>query len=175
MAIYLDVALDDVERNALRSFDLRLDDVDAARHFRHRMFDLQPRIHFDEIETAVLIEEFEGADAAIADLPAGPDAGLRDRPDDIGRDAGRRRFLDHLLMAALHRAIAVAKPDRISVPIAEDLDFDVTRMLEEFLHVERRRSEGLAGLLARERDGIHAARRHQAPRACRARRRRPLP
>ncbi|MNL85607.1 hypothetical protein D3C87_2139770 [compost metagenome] len=38
----------------------------------------------------------------------------------------------------------MAKPDGISMRITQDLNFDMARMLKEFLHVERRRSKGLA-------------------------------
>jgi hypothetical protein len=40
-------------------------------------------------------------------------------------------------MAALHRAIPVTQPHGIAVIVAKNLDLDVARMLEEFLHVER--------------------------------------
>ena len=52
------------------------------------------------------------------------------------RDARRRRFLDDFLMAALHRAIALAEMDRVALAVGEHLDLDVARVLEEFLHVD---------------------------------------
>ena len=44
-----------------------------------------------------------------------------------------RRLLDHLLMTALHRAFALEEMDRVPVPVGEDLDLDVARLLDELL------------------------------------------
>ena len=40
-------------------------------------------------------------------------------------------YLDHLLVAALHRAVALAEVDRVAEAVAEDLDLDVARRDEE--------------------------------------------
>ncbi len=87
-----------------------LDDVDAGGHFGDGMLDLQPRVHLDEVEPAVLEQELEGAHPAIADLPAGIGAACPDFGDGLRRDPRRRRLLDHLLVAPLRRAIATAQP-----------------------------------------------------------------
>ena len=52
-------------------------------------------------------------------------------------DARRRRFLDDLLVAALHRAVALAEVDRVALAVGEHLDLDVARVLEELLHVDQ--------------------------------------
>ena len=150
--------------------DLHLHDVDAGHHLGHRMLDLHAGVHLDEIELAVLVQELEGAGAAVADLLAGGGAALADALDDAARDAGRGRFLDDLLVAALHRAVALAQLDRVPVLVGEHLDLDVARVLEELLHVHRRVAEGRAGFGARRlhrvdqrRLGVHDA--HAAPAA----------
>ena len=48
--------------------DLLAHDVDAGDRFGDRMLDLQARVHLDEIEAAVLVQEFDGAGAQIAQL-----------------------------------------------------------------------------------------------------------
>ena len=48
--------------------DLLEAQVDIGDHLGHRMLDLDAGVHFDEIELAVLVEEFDGADAEIVDL-----------------------------------------------------------------------------------------------------------
>src|SRR6516225_5778866 len=48
--------------------DLLLDEVDSGGHFRHRMLDLQPSVHLDEIEGSILDQKLESPDPAIADL-----------------------------------------------------------------------------------------------------------
>jgi hypothetical protein len=62
--------------------------------------------------------------------------------------SGAGRFLDHLLVAALHRAVALAEVDRISKRVGEHLDFHVARVLEELLHVHHGIVEGRAGFAA---------------------------
>ena len=46
-----------------------LHEIEPGDHFGHRMLDLQARVHLDEIELAVLVQELDRADAAIAELP----------------------------------------------------------------------------------------------------------
>ena len=68
-------------------------------------------------------------------------------------DEGRRRLLDHLLVAALDRALALAQVDRVAVLVGEDLDLHVARLLDEFLHVDRVVAEARLRLAARALDG----------------------
>src|SRR5450756_1423048 len=105
------VTLLDWEPLAGGDADLRLHDVDAGDHFRHRVFDLQPRIHLDEIKFTVLVEKFERAGALVADLAACLGAALADPDTAARRQVRRRRFLDDLLVTPLHRAIAVTEID----------------------------------------------------------------
>src|SRR5687767_3254626 len=53
---------------ARRDAQLCLHDIDAGDLLGDRMLHLHARIHFDEVELAVLIKEFERASAAIAHL-----------------------------------------------------------------------------------------------------------
>ena len=83
--------------------------------------------------------------------PAAP----RPRPSrarSAGVDRGRGRLLDQLLVAALHRAVALAEMDHVAVRVAEDLHLDVARAVQ-------RRARG------------SAARRRRRPRPRAARRR----
>src|SRR5207248_3316006 len=66
---------------------------------------------------------------------------LADAGAELGVDGGRRRLLDELLVAALDRAVALAEVDHVAVSIREDLDLDVTRILEEPLDVDGRVGE----------------------------------
>ncbi len=50
---------------------------------------------------------------------------------------GRGAFLPDLLVTALQRAIALAEMDGAAAAVAEDLDFDVARLLEIFLEIDR--------------------------------------
>src|SRR5438105_5027350 len=79
----------------------------------NRMFDVHARVHFDEVELAVFVQELERTRAKIAHLLAGVGATIADPVDQTARDARRRRFLDHLLVTTLHRAVTLAEPDRV--------------------------------------------------------------
>ena len=63
-----DVLLRDRQTAAGGDADLLAHEVDAGDRFGDRMLDLQAGVHFDEIELAVLVEEFDRAGAAIAQL-----------------------------------------------------------------------------------------------------------
>ena len=72
----------------------------------------------------------------------------------FGGDAGCRRFLDHFLVAALHRAVAFAEMDRVALAVGEHLDFHVARILQELLHVDLLVAERGLGLGLGHGDGV---------------------
>src|SRR5204862_1180330 len=76
MTAQLDVFLPERELLAGGDPDLLLHEIDAGHHLRHRMLDLDPRIHLDEMKLAVLVEKLERARTPIADLAAGVGAAL---------------------------------------------------------------------------------------------------
>ena len=82
---------------------LRFDQIDARDDFRHRVLDLDTRVHLDEVELAILIQELERACAAIADCATGFDDALAHLGSLRRRDAGCGRLFDHFLMASLQR------------------------------------------------------------------------
>jgi hypothetical protein len=81
---------------------------------------------------------------------------------------GRRRLFNDLLVAPLHGAVALAQVDGVLVLVGQDLDFDVARVLEEFLHVHRRIAErcarlGLGHLHGVDQRGFGVHHAHAAP------------
>ena len=64
--------------------DLLVHEVEAGDRLGDGMFDLQARVHFDEIELAILIEKFDGAGARIAEFGNGACADIAD-PRAFGR------------------------------------------------------------------------------------------
>jgi hypothetical protein len=81
-----------------------------------------------------------------------------------GAECRGRRLLDHLLVAALHGAVALAQVDGVAVLVGQHLDFDVARVLQELLHVDGRIAEGSAGFglghlhrIDQRRLGVHHA------------------
>ena len=146
MAFEDDVLLGEGQRRAGGDADLLAHDVDAGDRFGDRMLDLQAGVHLDEVEVAVLVEEFDGADAQIAELGqrAGDDAA--DLVALLGVEGGAAGFLPDFLVAALQRAIALAQMHDIAMAVGQDLDFDMARLLEIFLHIDRVVAEGGLGL-----------------------------
>ena len=128
-----DVLLRDRELLAGGDADHLLDEIDAGDEFGDGMFDLQARVHLQEVEALVLAgDEFDRAggivvhgfrqrDRLLAHLAAG---GLVEQR--------RRRFLDDLLVAALDRTFALAEIDHVAMLVAQHLDFDVAGIDDEF-------------------------------------------
>ena len=139
------------------------------------MLDLHARVHLDEVELAVLVQKLEGAGTAVADLATGLGAAFAHAVALFLGDARRRRLFDHLLVAALHGAVAFAEVDGIAMRVGQDLELDVARVLEELLHVNGFVAERGAGLGLGQRDGTEQRGLGSAPRACRVRHRRRPP
>ena len=120
--------LREAQRLAGRDPQLFVDQVDAIDEFRHRMLDLQPGVHLEEVEPAFFVEdELDRPGIRVADAARRLDGG---RPHlhaqgRIERDA--RRFLEHFLMTALDRTLAFAEVDARAVRVGEDLELDVPR------------------------------------------------
>ena len=145
MPPHLDLALGKGQLHVGRHHDLRLDDINAGDHFRHRVLHLHARVHFDEVELAVLVQEFESARAPVADLFAGSHTALADALDQLAADARCRRLFQDFLVPPLHRAIPLAQVDRVLELVGQDLDFDVAGVLQEFLHIDRGVAKCCAG------------------------------
>ena len=54
----------------------------------------------------------------------------------LRRQVRGRRLLDQLLVAPLHRAVALAEVDAVAVRVADELDLGVVRRLEVALDVD---------------------------------------
>ena len=114
------------------------------------MLDLDPRVHLHEEVVALAREQtFDRAGRAIPGRASRVD---RDPADPLAQrvvDRGRGSLLDELLMAALDRAVALAEVDHIAVPVGQDLNLDVTGILDEPLDVDGRIGEVLLPLARR--------------------------
>ena len=108
--------------------DLLLHQIDAGDQLGDRMLDLEPRVHLQEVEVPLLVgDEFHRAGGAIAD-GGGQRAGLRPhRRPGLLVEQRARRLLDHLLVAALDRALALTQVDDRAGIVGEHLDLDMAR------------------------------------------------
>src|SRR5258705_10571623 len=127
--------------------DLLQHEVDVGDALGDGMLDLDAGIHLDEIELAILEEEFDGADAEIFHVPHRLGAGLADFGAGGGRENRRGTFFPDLLVTALQRTVALAEMDGAATAVAENLDLDVARLLQGFFQINRGVAEGGFGLV----------------------------
>ena len=103
------------------------------------MLDLQPRVHLHEPEAVFLQpscpvgDELDGAGALVTGGLGGGDGGLAHRGAQRGAHARRGRLLDHFLMAALQRTVALVEMDGVAVTVGENLHLDMARRGDVFL------------------------------------------
>ncbi len=95
------VLLAETQRHAGGDADLLAHDVDPGDHLGDRMLDLQAGVHLNEIERAVLVEEFDGAGALVAELGHRRDGARADLLALGGVERGRGGFLEQLLVTPL--------------------------------------------------------------------------
>ena len=155
-----------IEGTAARDLQLRLHEVDAGHELRHGMLDLDAPVQLQEVEVVSVEHELRRARVLVADRAREPDCRAAHRFAQVRVDRRRRRLLEHLLVSALHRTVALAERDDVAAR-AEQLDLDVARTLdvvlaehavvaERRLRLAARRLECIAELLTRA-DDPHAA------------------
>ena len=167
-----------IEAATVGDLQLQLDQVQAGGGFGDGVLDLQPGVHLEEEEVAVLVRhELDGARAGVADRVGSQPR----RVEQLGAharcafDERRGRFFDDLLVAALNGALAFADRPHGAVRVGEHLDLDVVAGGQVALAEHRRVAERRLRLRRR---GLHlrpAARTIRRPPACRGRRRPPTP
>ena len=105
------------ERLARRDPELVRDQVATGHELGHRVLDLEPRVHLEEgRDAAVVDQELARAGAHVADGAGEAQGGLPQPMAEVGIDGRRRRLLEHLLVAALDRAVTFAQVDPVAVP-----------------------------------------------------------
>ena len=134
-----DLALLERQRLAGRDPELPFDQVEAGHRLGHWMLDLKAGVHLEEVEVAGpqssrrVDDEFDRARADIARGQRSIGRGPGHRGARLLGKAGRRAFLDHLLMAALGRAVALEEVDASPVAVGEHLHFDMAGRGDIFL------------------------------------------
>jgi len=140
---------------ALGHAELRDHQVEAGHQLGDRVLDLEAGVHLQEVEASALVEqELHGAGADVARGPRGAHRRLAHAPPQAGVDGRRRRLLEHLLVAALQRALALAEREALPVVVGQHLDLDVARALDELLEVDGVVAEARGGLGARRAVGL---------------------
>ena len=128
--------------------DLRLHDIDPGDLLRHRVLDLDARIDFDEVDLAG-VGIHQELDRAGADIVGG----ARQLHRMLGKvpalrvvQIGRRRALHDLLVAPLDRAVALEQMHDIAVRVAQNLDLDMARALDQLFQIDLVLAESRLGL-----------------------------
>src|SRR6476620_2303956 len=112
------------------------------------MLDLQARISLHEPELIAAHKEFERPETGVADLPGELH---RDLQNAIAKASFKRRTwsdLDQLLVAALHRAVALPQMTNAAGTVADHLNLDVTGGGKQLLDVDIPVAERLLGFEA---------------------------
>ena len=117
-----------VQAAAVGDRDLQLDQVEAGGLLGDRVLDLQPGVHLQEEEVAVIVgEELHRPRPGVGDRTRRQPGGL-EQPAAHPRyalDQGRRCFFDDLLVAALDRALPLADRPHRAVRVGHHLHLDV--------------------------------------------------
>src|SRR5439155_2435151 len=97
------------------------DEVDSRDELGDGMLDLDAAVQLEEEEVTAVEHELGGAGAAVADRAC--EGGRRVAEGDSERpvEGGRRRLFEHLLVAALDRALPLTERDHGAVSVAEQL------------------------------------------------------
>ena len=133
-ALDADVALLEAEPVALGHADHLLHNVNARDTLGDGMLHLEASVHLEEVEVALRVdEELDRAGRRVLDGLGERDCLLAHLATRLRVEEGARRLLDHLLIAALNGALALVQVEHVAVLVAEDLDLDVARVVDELL------------------------------------------
>ena len=126
---------------------LLLHQVDVPHELRHGMLDLEARVHLEEREAALRVDDELGrSGVGVLRLARDRDRCFRERLALRVLERRRGRLLEDLLVTPLGGAVALAEREDLTVRVGEKLHLDVPRSLDELLEhepfvAERRRRD----------------------------------
>ena len=138
MAVDFEVFLNHRQGRTRRDSKLPFHQVVAGDRLGYRVLHLQAGVHLHEPETIgfqpvrTIDDELNSTRTGIPDRLGSPHGSSTHGVANIPGHAGRGRFLDDLLVAALQRAIAFEQVNR-TFTIAKDLNLDMARLRDVFL------------------------------------------
>ena len=148
-ALAFDLVLRQGQRLARSDPNHQLHQVQPGDALGHRVLHLQTGVHLQKVKALVLADhKLHRASTLVIDR-LGQGHGLLAHGLAGGvADEGAGRLLDHLLMAALDRALALVQVQHVALAVANELDLDVTRLLDKFFNEHPVVAEAVAGLIA---------------------------
>ena len=149
------VLLAEAEGVSLGDQDLLAHQIDARHRLGDRVLHLNARVHLEEIEAPVGVEqELDGPRALVSDRPRRRERRLGQPLAQRRIDRRRWRLLDDLLVPPLNGALPLEEVHEMPMPIAQDLHLDVTRRRQVPLEEHALIAEGRPGLPPRRRHRI---------------------
>src|SRR5262249_55399184 len=118
---------------------LPLNEIDSGSELGYWMLNLEARVHFEEIEVAFRVgEEFESSRVVVFRRARDFESRFAHSLAESGArgNKGRRTFLNDFLVAPLDGAFAFAEMNQVSVAVAQDLDFNVAGLNDEFFEID---------------------------------------
>ena len=113
----------------------QLHQIQPGDAFRHRMLHLQAGVHFQKVKALVFADDKFHRTRALVLHGFGQQHGLlAHRLTRSVCDEGRRRFFNHLLVAALNGALALIEVNHMAVAVADQLDFDMARLFHKLFN-----------------------------------------
>src|SRR6202171_2595164 len=111
------------------------------------MLHLKACIHFEEVEISLGVhQKLHCSRVRVARFARQPHGSFAHSTAQFGSHEGRWRFLDHLLVPALHRAFALTEVHDVAMCIAEYLDVDVAAPSKITLEIDARITERMERL-----------------------------
>ena len=130
--------------------DLDLHQIAPGDQLGHRMLHLDAGIGFDEVEVLILVQqELHRTRVDIVDRLRDLQGIFTQELALLRRKVEGRRDLDDLLVAALHRAVALEEVHHVAVLVAHDLDFHMLGPLNVLFQKDRRIAERRTRLRSR--------------------------
>ena len=142
---------------ALGNADLGPHEVDAGHLLGDGVLHLDTRVDLDEVEAAgvEIVQELHRARVEVVGRAGDGERVAGELVPLRGREAGGRRAFHDLLVAPLHRAVALEEVDGPAVGIRQDLDLQVAGAANEALEVDVVLAEGCVRLApGREQGGL---------------------
>ena len=138
MTAPIDITLRKRKPLAGRHANLFAHEIEACHQLRHWMLNLQTRIHLEKIKITrgVREQKLNGASANVVYGFRDPDCDFTHSFAQLRVVNWRRAFFDYFLMATLNRTLALTKVHVIALLVRNDLNLNVSRLLNYFFQID---------------------------------------
>ena len=143
------------ERLSSSNPDHLLNQIQVGNALGDRVLDLQTGVHFQEVEVPLRIDQhLNGTSALVVDSLGQLDSLLTHSLPGLRVNARRGGLLSDLLVSPLDGALSLGQIDTILVLVHEELDFDVTGLINELFDEHTAVTEGSNSLSLGELEGF---------------------